>query len=41
MHIDEVKARIAKAGAAFGRLRGSILAEVESDLAQSWKYIDR
>ena len=32
---DEVNARIAKASAAFGRLRGSIWTEVESDLTQS------
>ena len=39
VHIDDVgNARIAKA---FGRLRGSIGTEVESDLTQSWKYIDR
>ena len=41
VHIDdEVNARIGKASAAFGRLRGSIW-EVKSDLTQSWKYIDR
>ena len=36
MHIDdEVIAKIAKASAAFGRLRGSVWIEVESDLIQS------
>ena len=36
VHIEnEVNARIAKAGAAFGRLRGSIWDEVESDLTQN------
>ena len=38
VHIDEVNARIAKASAAFGRLR-VFGTEVESDLTQSWKYI--
>ena len=42
VHIDdEVNARIAKASVAFGRLRGSIWDRSESDLTQSWRYIDR
>ena len=40
VHIDdEVNARIAKANAAFGRLRGSIWGR-SGDLKQNWKYTD-
>ena len=35
VHIDDVSARIAKASAAFGRLRGSIWDRSGSDLTQS------